>query len=122
MLRLVKTDSIIVFLKILTKIYISYSPLWTYFLQKHEPFSYSHSLSFFQYTFQMESINKKTVHEELAKNLIFYLRLGADPTMIANILQVLISQKNFLSRNNFVIFKFLMQNVTLCHTIIRGFR
>ena len=36
----------------------------------------------------MESINKKTVHEELAKNLIFYLRLGADPTMIANILQV----------------------------------
>ncbi|XP_066933536.1 dedicator of cytokinesis protein 11-like isoform X1 [Clytia hemisphaerica] len=43
--------------------------------------------SYVEYTFQMESIKNKTVHEELAKNLIFYLRLGADPTMIANILQ-----------------------------------
>ena len=33
-------------------------------------------------------MRNKTVHEELAKHLIFYLRLGADPTMIANILQV----------------------------------
>jgi len=43
---------------------------------------------FFQFTFQIEGIKNKTVHEELAKHLIFYLRLGADPTMIANILQV----------------------------------
>lgn len=48
----------------------------------------SHLLkSYVKYTFQMEGINNKTVHEELSKHLIFYLRLGADPSMIGNILQ-----------------------------------
>ncbi|XP_047129888.1 dedicator of cytokinesis protein 9 isoform X1 [Hydra vulgaris] len=53
----------------------------------HKENKSSYLKSYVKFIFKTDVTQNKTVHEELSKHLIFFLRLGADPEMIANILQ-----------------------------------